>query len=310
MNNLTKTKKVLIATTLSVALLNGVSNVSFASAVDHKTNNSNHQTKESKQAASLKQVMKLAKKGENKHDKAVLAIRLNTVKETLGKPAKEIEYKGAHFVTYKAGNYELNFEFPSVYSYTNDKNPKVTSYNVHQTKASKQAASLKQVMKLAKKGENKHDKAVLAIRLNTVKETLGKPAKEIEYKGAHLVTYKAGKYELTFEFPSIYSYTNDKNPKVVSYNVHQTKASKQASSLQQVMKLAKKGENKHDKAVLAIRLNTVKATLGKPAKEIEYKGAHLVTYKAGNYKLTFEFPSLYSYTNDKNPKVVSYNVYK
>ncbi|MGE7918377.1 DUF4309 domain-containing protein [Viridibacillus sp. NPDC093762] len=309
MNYLSKTKKLLIMTTVSAALLNGVSDVSFASTVDNKTINTNQQTKASKQAASLQQVMKLAKKGENKNDQAVLGIRLNTVKETLGKPVKEIEYKGAHLVTYKAGNYELTFEFLSVYNDRNDKNPKVISYNVNQTKASKQAASLQQVMKLAKKGENKNDQAVLGIRLNTVKETLGKPAKEIEYKGAHLVTYKAGNYELTFEFLSVYNDRNDKNPKVISYNVNQTKVSKQAASIQQVMKLAKKGENKNDQAVLGIRLNTVKETLGKPAKEIEYKGAHLVTYKAGNYELTFEFLSVYNDKNDKNPKVVSYNVY-
>jgi len=131
MNYLSKTKNLLIATTVSIVLLNGVSDVSFAATVDNKTINSNQQTKVTKQANSLQQVMRLAKKGEDKNDKAVLEIRLNTVKETLGKPAKEIEYKGAHFVTYKAGNYELTFEFVSIYNDANDKNPKVVSYNVY-----------------------------------------------------------------------------------------------------------------------------------------------------------------------------------
>ncbi|KOO49123.1 DUF4309 domain-containing protein [Viridibacillus arvi] len=131
MNYLSKTKNLLIATTVSVALLNGVSDVSFAATVDNKTINSNQKTKVTKQANSLQQVMKLAKEGENKNDKAVHAIRLNTVKETLGKPAKEIEYKGSHLVTYKAGNYELTFEFLSIYNDANDKNPKVVSYNVY-----------------------------------------------------------------------------------------------------------------------------------------------------------------------------------
>jgi hypothetical protein len=75
---------------------------------------------------------------------------------------------------------------------------------------------------------------------------------------------------------------------------------------------AKLGKTTSNHALDSIRLNTVKATLGKPAKEIEYRGSHIVTYNAGKYKLSFEFPSLYSTSDDqpKNPKVIDYSIYK
>jgi len=184
----------------------------------------------------------------------------------------------------------------------------------NQTILKKQHMKLQQIMKDAKLGKTTYNHTLDSIRLNTVKATLGKPAKEIEYKGSHIVTYNAGKYQLSFEFPSLYSTSDNQpmNPKVIDYSIYASEKTIQQTKLQQIMKNAKLGKTTTNHALDSIRLNTVKATLGKPAKEIEYKGSHIVTYNTGNYKLSFEFPSHYSTSDSqpKNPKVISYSIYK
>jgi Zn/Cd-binding protein ZinT len=216
-------------------------------------------------------------------DKKITSIRYKTVKSTLGKPFKDIEYKGKHIVTYKAGNYDVTFSFPSLFSKASDqKNPKITSYSVMKTNApaktvvqstlQKQQTELKQVMQFAKQGKVINTKFGIGTTVDTLFEKVGRP----EYDGG--LSYG------DFEF-----FTKDR-----SYE-------KPVSSI--VSK---------DKRITSIRYKTVKSTLGKPYQDKEYKGKHIVTYKSGKYVVTFSFPSLYSKASDqqKNPKITSYSVYK
>ena len=143
---------------------------------------------------------------------------------------------------------------------------------VVQSTLQKQQTDLKQVMQFAKQGKVINSKFGIGTTVDTLFEKVGRP----EYDGG--LSYG------DFEF-----FTKDGSyEKPVSY----------------IMST--------DKKITSIRYKTVKSILGKPYKDLEYKGEHIVTYKAGKYVVTFSFPSLYSTVSDqqKNPKVTSYSVYK
>ncbi len=274
-------KKLLIGATLSTVILTGTTGTTFAAMKTKPSSTMIKQSTMEKQQMKLKQVLKFAKQGKVINSAYGLGTNSQAILDNWGKPEDEdinyLDYQKRHV---------LFFSKNSI----------------------KQPVSFIQAT----------DKSVTTIRYNTIKETLGKALIDREYKGTHELTYKVGEYHVSFVFPSLYSDLVDKtsNPKVISYSVDKTlitTAEKQAAKLKWIMKYAKQGSYFiNDPSIEAIRLETVKASLGEPLKEIEYKGAHLVTYKSGNYKVTFEFPSLYSDSSDQpsNPKITSYSVYK
>jgi len=274
-------KKLLIGAALSTVIFTGTTGITFAAMKTTPLSTMIEQTTLEKQQMKLKQVLKFAKQGKVINSAYGLGTKPQTILNTWGQPED------------KAINY-LDYQKRQVLYFSKN--------------------SIKQPVSFIQST----DKSVTTIRYNTIKETLGKALNDREYKGTHELTYKVGEYHVSFVFPSLYSdLTNEpSNPKVFSYSIDKTPittAEKQAAKLILIMKYAKQGNYLiNDSSIEAIRLKTVKTTLGKPLKEIEYKGAHLVTYKSGKYNVTFEFPSIYNDSSDQssNPKIISYSVYK